>query len=481
MSIETAIQFLNSRFGYKLNSEYYSNISVWKDWWKGTHKPFHRYRDHSGDKVIERDMYTLKMAKKIAEDWATLLLNEKTKIFVGEDDENKTTLEILIAFLDNNRFWQEANRLVETAFYSGTGAFVLQLNNIKLNNDSIVEADSETMLKICYLSAQQIIPISVIDGEIQEVAFVSEQLIKGVKYVYIEVHLLENDKYVIYNFLIHKDRGTIIDDELPSGIIKRFETGEKVPFFSIVSPSIVNSFENNNGLGMSIYAQAIDNLKGCDLSYNNFNRDFYLGGKKVFYNKRLIAQDANGKSIAPDDVCQQLFAYVDDDAMTPDDEKSLWKEFNPLLRVTENTDGIQAQLDFLSFKVGFGTKHYQFNSGTITTATQYTGDKQELIQHTQKHTLVLDRALKAFFHTILWAMQKYVGENIDLNADIKIDFDDGYIDKQSERTQDMLDVSAGLLMPYEYRMKWYGESADEAKAVIAENTKINNQWLGFEE
>ena len=41
------------------------------------------------------------------------------------------------------------------------------------------------------------------------------------------------------------------------------------------------------GLGCSVYAHAIDSLKGVDLAFNNFCRDFKLGGKKVFYNRDL--------------------------------------------------------------------------------------------------------------------------------------------------------------------------------------------------
>ena len=52
-------------------------------------------------------------------------------------------------------------------------------------------------------------------------------------------------------------------------------------------------------------------------------------------------------------------------------------------------------LDYLSFKCGLGTKHYQFNAGSIVTATQYTGDKQELIQNAAKHYIPVEAALKA--------------------------------------------------------------------------------------
>ena len=151
-----------------------------------------------------------------------------------------------------------------------------------------------------------------------------------------------------------------------------WHTGSTYPLFALVSPNEVNNVECNNGLGASIFSDAIDALQGVDLAFNNFCRDFYLGGKKVFYSKSLIHQtrdrDGNVINIAPDDVAQQLFMQMDS-ADDFDDVKSLVYEFNPALRVAENKDGVQAMLDYLSFKCGLGTKHYQFNAGSIVTAS----------------------------------------------------------------------------------------------------------------
>ena len=66
------INWLNNQFGYTISKDYYANISVWKNWWKGFHEPFHRIVFENGEKRKSRDMYTMKMAKKVCEDWAIL-------------------------------------------------------------------------------------------------------------------------------------------------------------------------------------------------------------------------------------------------------------------------------------------------------------------------------------------------------------------------------------------------------------------------
>ena len=194
---------------------------------------------------------------------------------------------------------------------------------------------------------------------------------------------------------------------------ERINTGSPYPFFAIIHPNIVNPYDNNMGLGCSVFSQAVDNLKGVDIAYNNFNRDLWLGGKKVFYSRELtktIGVDNDGKPIylAPDDMLQQLFVSVGDEIT---EDKKLVHEFNPDLRVQDNRDAVQAQLDYLSFKCGMGTRHYQFSNNmraAQVTATQYTGEKQELKQNAAKHGIVVEQALQSIVRAILGGYLPYI-------------------------------------------------------------------------
>ena len=66
-----------------------------------------------------------------------------------------------------------------------------------------------------------------------------------------------------------------------------------------------------------------------------------------------------------------------------------------------------------------------------------------------------------------------IGEQLNPDSDITIDFDDSIIeDKETERKQDMQDVSAGIMRPEEYRAKWYGETIDQAKNNLPEQNQV---------
>jgi A118 family predicted phage portal protein len=467
VNIKLIIDLLNREKEYNLSPEYYSQVDIWRDWWRGFYKPFHEFRELAGEKFKTRKLYTLKMAKKVCEDWASILLNEKTEITV---DDNASS-EFLQGkdgtggVFGETDFWQLGNALVEKAFYSGTGAFVVKLDGMILQGKNIIKSP-DAQLRIDYLTAHNIIPLTIRNGRVIEAAFASEVLERGKKFIYLETHELTEKGYRISNRYFSNDNNFLKEQTLPAGVLPELYTGTDIPLFTVFSPNIVNTLPNSKGLGISIYAHAIDNLMGVDLAFNNFCRDFKLGGKKVFYSESLVRTDVDGNKITPDDVMQQLFSVVEA-PLREDGKNNLMTEYNPDLRVTDNKDGLQAHLDYLSFKVGFGTKHYQFNAGQIVTATQYTGDKQELIQNAAKHYIVVERALKQLVRAIIWAGKEILGQPVNPDATITINFEDSYIiDKESERLRDLQEIRDGLMQKWEYRVKWYGEDEATAKKMV---------------
>lgn len=478
------ISWINSTLGYNISAEYYKKIDLWLDWWRGYFKPFHHFKHSNGKQNIDRDLYTLKMGKKVCEDWASILLNSKTKIVIEDKNANifvqgeKETSGILGA----NSFWTQANRLVEKAFATGTGAVVLHVQNVK-TNDGKIEISPEAKIKLNYISADMIIPISVDNGKITEAAFASEFTEKGKKFLKLETHLLdEKGNYIIKNYHFKADKNTLEAVELPQDMVSEINTGCGVPWFSIIEPNIENDAPDNNGLGISVLHGAIDELKAVDLCFNNFCSDFYLGQKKVFMEKALVEMNEDGTEVAPDDVHQQLFTYINFPDDRESDGKKFIQEFNPALRVEENTKGVQSALDYLSFKCGLGNKHYQFNGTTVVTATQYTGDKQDLIQNAHKHYIVVEEFMLSLVRAILHVGKHIMGADFDENTKLEVNFDKSVIiDEAAERLQDQQDVRDGLMAKWEYRVKWYGETKDKAKQIIAEIEDSQQVDLGFED
>ena len=60
------------------------------------------------------------------------------------------------------------------------------------------------------------------------------------------------------------------------------------------------------------------------------------------------------------------------------------------------------------------------------------------------------------------AASRSLGVELPNEGDVRVTFDDSIItDTAAEKQQDMAEVAAGLMMPAEYREKWYGEEASK--------------------
>lgn len=63
-----------------ISEEFYGQVDLWESWYVGKVKGFHQYRRYNGHKWTKHNRATLSMGKKVCEDWANLLMNEKVKI-----------------------------------------------------------------------------------------------------------------------------------------------------------------------------------------------------------------------------------------------------------------------------------------------------------------------------------------------------------------------------------------------------------------
>ncbi len=471
-TIQLAADYLSRKYSTEIPTAYYSHVRKWRDWWRGYYKPFHSYQELGVDNAPkQRELFQMGMGKRVCEDWASILINEKTTITV-EDDASSVFLQGdeadngLGGVLGYNRFWTEANALLEKAFGYGTAAFVLRVENAGADAEGNVIADKSSTVGIEYIDALGILPLGLSRGKITDCAFVSESSKLGKDYMYLETHVRDDaGRYVIENEYFEINNGALIPQALPEGMAERFDTGSSLPWFAFIYPNVVNNMSNQNGLGMSVFANAVDNLKGVDLAFNNFLRDLKLGGKKVFVNKKMTYQAENGYTVTPDDVAQSLFQMIGDDVDF--DAKQMIQEYNPTLRTAENKEAMQSQLDYLSFKCGLGNHRFQFDSAGVKTATEYVGERQELVQHASKHAIVIEDALRSLCRAILYIGKTFCGAAVDPETAITVNFEDGFIISEEDRqTRDMQLVQAGIMQPWEYRVKHFGEDEETAKAAL---------------
>ena len=451
---EEILSLVSERTGkIPVSASYYTKIREWESWWRGFNRPFHEFAENcSGSSPVHRQLFRMNMAKKICEDWAALLINDKVCISVSDEKADAFVKNVL----SSTDFLPEANRLIEKAFAVGTGAVILRLSG-DTGDDGRFVPDT-CSLSFEWVDAAHIIPLSVKGNRITEAAFVSEGYIRGKEYVYLETHLMDSDGYVISNEFFVRDKGGSLspadDGDFCTGTV---HTMSKMPLFSILTPNIQNNVDGSCGLGVSVYSDAVDCLKGVDLAFNNFCRDIKLGGKKVFINQSLVNRDENGNIFTPDDVAQQLFVTIGDSDIS---ENTMIAEHNPELRTAENAQAVQCQLNYLSFRCGLGTHHYIFedtDGRAKMTATQYMGERQDMRQNTAKHQKNVARFIRGAINALLWAASDVYGLQVPEDTTVTVTFDDSYFtDSESRRSRDLEELKAGVITAEEFRHKWIG-------------------------
>lgn len=470
----TVITYLKQQ-GYKvINTTMYEKIKVWNDYWTNELE-WHTYHDQTGK---ERKMYTLGMAKRIAEDWASIEYSERDSI--------KSSNEINQKYLDEElpklNFFDDLPEDIEKASALGTCGAIFRVKNAKVVNN-IVIADENTKLDLIRVTADQIIPLRVEHGKIIDVAFASEDKIGDKKVYYIEIHQLKYDEnagkeiYWIKNKYIDSQTGQEIKR---NDIAEEYTLNTDLPIFSILRTPLVNPTKYNNGLGLSIYANALDQLNSCDITYHNFVMDFYLGGKKVFYNKKItntktiMVKQSDGTEkpveiqIYPDDIARQQWATYGDEMQNINDDPAV-KEYNPDLRVEEDKAGVQFALDLTSFKCSLGTKRYQFNGNTVVTATQYNGDNQDLVRNANKYRRRLDSYIQNICRGLLLFGRILFGQNVTEEDEIKLEDVDGFlVDTESKYNEMRQEVSMGYRSKKSYLMKRYKLTKEEAEEMLKE-------------
>ena len=468
MDYGSIIKFVTNRFSScYTNSNYYTNIGEWLEWYRGNVKSFHSIKVSNGLTTPTREIYALKMAKRVCEDWASSMLNENVNIVVNSNNR-KSSIFVQgskgnSGVLGSNNFDVLLSQTIEQMFALGTSALIIDLDNIAVDEQGNVVDGSKATIKLKSVNATRIIPISWSNGVVTEASFVSELVHSGKTYYVVSSHIKEDDGYVIYNDLIDTNYKTA---SLNINLLPVLRTKSLKPLFYIMKTNIANNIDLDSPMGLSIYANAIDTLKGCDVAYDCCLREVITGQRIVMMNKCLLTTDDSGRPIAPQDVKQTYMQFFGDDAQS--DVSEFIKEFHPTLNTDALDKELQNQLNMLSSKVGLGSNYYRFDSSSgVVTATEYVGERNDFMRNAVKISKSIKIALKDLVLGILFVGKNILGANVDDNAKIDITLSDGVVeDDTKEREQDRQDVRDGIMTKAEYRAKWYGETIEEAKAVI---------------
>lgn len=477
--------------------EYYTLfIFTWLAIYKGFYKEWHEvgvktFKDPKGTE--KRHMSTMNAGKMSCAQMARYVWNEQCSITVSmanrpEDATTDDLNDYLQNVLKSNHFWQSFGDLLEKSFALGGSALREWVEVPKDENGNDI---GEGKICIGYTMASQFVPTAWDNSKVTSGIFIHREARDGYYYTIVEWHTLNGKTYRITNNLYRQP----IKGSEPQNILGWWYplnaiypllspdttiTNVEDTFFQYIKPFGANYADDNSPLGMSIFASALGTLKGLDIMFDSFQREFVLGKKRIIVPARALKVVAGLNGGNP-----QRYFDVDDEvyeALATDTAEDLKVQDNTVdLRIQEHIDGINAYLSILCAQIGFdaGTLSFDASRG-LKTATEVISEDSKTFGTVKAHENSIKESLERMVRAILDLSVRYGltynGKTIESliagGYDVSVQFDDSIIeDKNAEINRGISLVGADLMSKKKFMMDVLGYTEEDALAEIAEISK----------
>lgn len=463
-SINAIVKRKLNELGYTgCNDAPYEYIAMCDAWYCNEPiKDFHTRRTIQGEKY---ELNRLNFAKRICSDEANLC--EVVEINAGE---NNTQFEEVKSIFEKNNFATMYRRQLERMTANGTvGAYVRVAGTEEYDDGSFRGGN----IKINYVNARGIIPLTIENDEVTECAFYGENIKKTKKEITLVVFSLDGNIYSVSTYEFDTSGNQLSAEE-------KIKLGEIKPF-ALMENAEVNNLEDMEGFGLPKLWNTIPYLKVLDLCFNILYSDVDKGEKIILLNEMLCEMDEYGKPIMTTEQ-KKLFVLLGEKLP---EQSEVYHEYNPQIRVEEITKTFELVLSLISMQFGFGSKKYTFEDGRITTATEYAGTKQDQLQELNKQRQQAIKYITGLSRAVMWFSNTFCGTAYDIDTEIKIDFNDSYIRDEESELEDMRNDALQFNIPKLvewYLAKKYNLSDDEAAALLvaAEDKKDDSDEDGEE-
>lgn len=399
------------------------------------------------DNGIEYQIHrrSVKPARRVSDEWASLILNDET--VVATDNEEAT--DWLADYYERTGFKAKGQELVSDAFGMGTAAWALWVDM------------SKPELKVRRYDARMILPLTWDDDDVTECAFATQVTIEGRTYNQLQMHILEGWTYHIVTRIFDDDGKPVSFD----GIEEDFDTKGVYPPFAVIRPALQNRYVDFSPYGQAVFAEHEDVLLSVDLAYDAVFNEVDLAKMRVFMSDMLFeveGRNDGSRKVIPfgkrDATIYRKIASTDD----------IIKEYAPSMRTDSQREAYRLAVQTMGDQCGFGSHYFDIDkTGGLKTATEVAADNSMLFRTIRRHENLIGFAIAQLSKAVLHFARTFLGESIPDEGNVRVDFDDSIInDTFQEQQQDLAEVAAGVMAPYQYRMKWYGECEEEAIANV---------------
>ena len=246
--------------------------------------------------------------------------------------------------------------------------------------------------------------------------------------------------------------------------------------FGVIKMPAANDVELDSPLGVSIFANAMEELKDLDIAYSRNAGEIADSESIILADDRLL--NLTGQKIGSKPHIK-LPHYVHN--VYGADTKEFYQEIDRTLKTEQRIAGINNQLSFIGYKCGYSNGYFVFDQKTgMVTATQVEADDRRTIQLIKD---IRDKVQKALDDT-LYAMSVFADlYNLAPIGTYKVNYAFGDItyNYEEDRNRNYQLAQSGYIPKWLYLVRFEGYSEEEAKALVAEAEKETQKTGLFEE
>ncbi len=323
-----------------------------------------------------------------------------------------------------------------------------------------------------YVAADKFIVISFADdGTPNDIAFLVVKCVgENDYYTRVERHYFTNGNLTIENKCYHSqsqsDIGQICSLEevvewaniLPGPVIY---PGMVQMDFGYYQNPIENKVDGS-ACGVSIYESAENLIRKADIQGARLDWEYDSGERAIHVDERAL-KNRGDKTYLPR-LKKRLYKGLNLD----DNNKDLYKEYSPEMRDEAFRRGLEEYKREIEFNVGLAYGDLSDAQEVDKTATEVLASKTRKYNRVTAIQGKLEECLNGFVTALAFYNGSYMS-----GVEFTCEFNDSILaDEESERQQDRQDVSMGVMSLLEYRMKWYNEDEETAKAKLPEQNQV---------
>lgn len=251
------------------------------------------------------------------------------------------------------------------------------------------------------------------------------------------------------------------------------------PMFGVLRTPQANNVDISSPLGLSMFTEAIEELKDLDVAYSRNVGEIFDSEKIILADDQLMfGSGTNIKGRYAGMSNEKLPHYVKN--VFGNGTESFYREIVPSLNTDTRITGINNLLSFVGFKCGYSNGYFVLDEKTgMVTATQVEADDRRTIQLIKDVRDKLESCLDGAIYAINVYADLY-GLAPAGNYEITYDFGDITYNREEDRARWWQYVVQGKVPAWMYFRKFEGLSEEDAKAMVQEAQPKNGPRM-FEE